>query len=111
STEALSVAATGVIQPNAYKDTPVISLLGGILKSVNAQLGQNVGKGQALAVIFSDELAAAQARYLALQTEAQTARQNYERTAKLVKISPASNAELDQALAALKIADAELEEH
>ena len=44
-------------------------------------------------------LAAAQARYLALQTEAQTARQNYERTAKLVKISPASNAELDQARA------------
>ena len=57
------------------------------------------------------ELAAAQSRYLALQTEAQTARQNYDRTAKLVKISPASNAELDQALAALKIADAELVEH
>src|SRR5438445_724171 len=111
SSEAMSVAATGVIQPNAYKERPVISLLGGVLRSVNGELGQNVGKGQSLAVIFSDELAASQSRYLALQTEAQTARQNYERTAKLVKISPASNAELDQALAALKIADAELEEH
>ena len=111
SSEAMSVAATGVVQPNAYKETPVISLLGGVLRSVTGELGQNVGKGQTLAVIFSDELAASQSRYLALQTDAQTARQNYERTAKLVKISPVSNAELDQALAALKTTDAELVEH
>lgn len=111
SSEAMSVAATGVIQPNAYKETPVISLLSGVLRSVSGELGQNVGKGQSIAVIFSDELAASQSRYLALQTEAQTAKQNYDRTARLVKISPASNAEVDQALAALKIANAELEEH
>src|SRR5690606_35622156 len=108
SSEAMSVAATGVVQPNAYKETPVISLVGGILRSVSAELGRNVGRGQSLAVIFSDELAASQSRYLALQTEAQTARQNYERTAKLVKISPVSNSELDQALAKLKTAEAEL---
>lgn len=111
SSEAMTVATTGVIQPNAYKETPVISLLGGVLSSVSGELGQNVSKGQSLAVIFSDDLAAAQSRYLALQTEAQTAKQNYERTARLVKISPISNAELDQALAALKTAEAELEEH
>ena len=111
STEAMSVAATGVVQPNAYKETPVISLLGGVLRAVRAELGQTVAKGQSLAVIFSDELAASQSRYLALQTDAQTARQNYERAAKLVKISPASNAELDQALAAFKTANAEMAEH
>lgn len=111
SSEAMSVAATGVVQPNAYKETPVISLLGGVLRKVNAELGQNVGRGQTLGVIFSDEFAASQSRYLALQTEAQTARQNYDRTARLVKISPMSNAELDQALAKLKTAQAELEEH
>lgn len=111
SSEAMTVAATGVIQPNAYKETPVISLLGGVLRSVSGELGQNIGRGQSVAVIFSDELAASQSRYLALQTEAQTARQNYDRMAKLVKISPSSNAEVDQALAALKIANAELEEH
>ena len=111
SSEAMSIAATGVVQPNAYKETPVISLVSGVIRSVSGELGQNVGKGQSLAVIFSDELAASQSRYLALQTEAETARQNYERTARLVKISPASNAELDQALAALKTADAEMEEH
>lgn len=111
SSEAMSVAATGVVQPNAYRETPVISLVGGVVRRVDAQLGENVGKGQTVAVIFSDELAAAQSRYLALRTEAQTARQNYDRTARLVKISPVSNAELDAALAMLKKATAELEEH
>lgn len=111
SSEAMTVAATGVIQPNAYKETPVISLLGGIIRSVTGELGQNVGRGQSVAVVFSDELAASQSRYLALQTEAQTARQNYDRTAKLVKISPVSNTEVDQMLAKLKIARAELIEH
>lgn len=111
SSEAMSVAATGVVQPDAYKETPVISLLGGILRSVTGELGQNVGKGQTLAVIFSDELAASQARYLALQTEAQTARQNYDRTARLVKISPVSNTEVDQMLARLKTVQAELIEN
>ncbi|HRI05167.1 MAG TPA: efflux RND transporter periplasmic adaptor subunit [Pyrinomonadaceae bacterium] len=111
SSESMDVASTGVVQSNAYKETPVISLLGGVLRSVSGELGQYVGKGQTLAIIFSDELATSQSRYLALQTEAQTAKQNYDRTARLVKISPVSNAELDQALAKLKTANAELEEH
>ncbi len=111
SSEGASVAATGVVQPNSYQETPVISLLGGVLRSVTGVLGQSVGRGQTVAVIFSDELAAAQSRYLALRTDAQAARQNYDRTAKLVKINPVSNAELDQALKDLKTADAELVEH
>lgn len=111
SSEAANGSSTGVVQANAYAETPVFPLLGGIVRRVNVELGQNVQRGQPLAVVFSDELAAAQSRYLALQTEAQTARQNYERTARLVKISPVSNAELDEALAKLKIANAELAEH
>jgi RND family efflux transporter MFP subunit len=111
SSEAMDVASTGVVQSNAYNETPVISLLGGILRSVRGELGQYVGKGQTIAVIFSDELAASQSRYLALQTEAQAARQNYDRTAKLVKISPVSNTEVDQMLARLKTVQAELEEN
>ncbi|MEO7660039.1 MAG: efflux RND transporter periplasmic adaptor subunit, partial [Pyrinomonadaceae bacterium] len=111
SSEAMSLSATGVVQPDAYKETPVISLLSGILRSVSGELGQNVGRGQSLAVIFSDELAASQSRYLTLLTEAQTAKQNYDRTAKLVKISPVSSTEVDEMLARLKIARAELDEH
>lgn len=111
STEAASVAATGVVQPNSYKETPAITLLGGVVRRLNGELGQYVQKGQTLAVIFSDELAASQSRYLALQTDALTARQNYDRMARMVKISPVSNAELDQALSKLKTTQAELEEH
>ncbi len=111
SSEAMTTTSTGVVQPNAYAETPVISLVGGVVRQVNAELGQNVSKGQTVAIIFSDELASAQSRYLTLQTEARTSRQNYERAAKLVKISPTSNAELDEALTKLKIAKAELEEH
>lgn len=111
SSEAANVASTGVVQPNAYNETPVISLVGGVVRRVDVELGQNVSKGQTLAIVFSDELASAQSRYLVLQTEAQTSRQNYERTAKLVRISPVSSGELDEALAKLKTAEAELEEH
>jgi RND family efflux transporter MFP subunit len=111
SSEAASVAATGVIAANAYKETPVISLFDGVLRSVSVELGQNVAKGQAVAVIFSSELAEAQSKYLALRSEAQASQQNYDRATRLVKISPASNAEVDQALAALTTAQAEMEEH
>lgn len=111
SSEAAQTSATGVVQANAYNETPVISLVGGVIRNVSAQLGESVGKGQTVAVVSSDELAAAQSRYLSLQTEAQTARQNYERASKLLKISPASSQELDEATAKLKTAEAELDEH
>lgn len=110
SGQAASVAATGVVQPNAYNETPVISLVGGVVRRVEAQLGENVSRGQTLAVLFSDELAAAQSRYLTLQTEVQTARQNAERASRLVKINPVSRAELDEAQAKLKTKEAELDE-
>jgi RND family efflux transporter MFP subunit len=110
SAEAAEVAATGVIEPNAYNETPVISLVGGIVRRIDARLGEIVNKGQTVAVIFSDELASSQSRYLALQTDAQTARQNYERASQLVKINPVSRAELDEAQARLKTKEAELDE-
>jgi RND family efflux transporter MFP subunit len=110
SAEAASVAANGVVQPNAYSETPVISLIGGVVRRVGAQLGENVSRGQTVAVVFSDELAAAQSRYLALQTETQTARQASERAARLLKINPVSRAELDEAQARLRTKEAELDE-
>ncbi|MBE7516136.1 MAG: efflux RND transporter periplasmic adaptor subunit [Chloracidobacterium sp.] len=110
SKEAMSVAATGVVQPNAYRETPAIALLGGVVRSVRAELGENVQKGSALAVVFSDEFASAQSRYITLRTDAQAARQNYDRASRLVNISPVSNNELSQSLAALKGAEATLVE-
>lgn len=110
SNEASEVSATGVVQPNSYSQTPVISLVGGVVRKIDKQLGDNVVKGQTIAVVFSDELAAAQSRYLSLQTEVNTARQNYERAEKLVKINPVSRTELDEAQARVKTKEAELDE-
>jgi RND family efflux transporter MFP subunit len=110
SQEAAQTSATGVVQANAYSETPVISQIGGVVRSVTARLGENVSRGQTIAVVSSDELAAAQSRFLALQTEVNTARQSYERAARLLKINPVSRGELDQAQAKLKTAEAELDE-
>jgi RND family efflux transporter MFP subunit len=111
STEGGTALTTGVIQANAYRETPVISLVGGIVRRVNAELGQQVAKGQTVAVVFSEEFSQAESRYLTLLKEAETSRQNYAREARLVKISPVSNAELDEAAKNLKTAEAELDEH
>lgn len=111
SSDAMMISATGVVQPNAYRETPVISLLGGVVRRVDAELGQEVGRGRSVAVIFSDDLATAQARYLSLLEEVNSARQNYARAAKLVQISPVSSAEVDQALARLKTVEVELLEN
>jgi RND family efflux transporter MFP subunit len=104
-------AATGVVQPNAYRETPIISILGGVVRQTRAELGQNVQRGQTIAVIFSEEYSAAQARYLGLLTELETSRKNYEREAKLVNVSSSSRGELDEATAKLKTTQAELDEH
>ena len=106
-----AAVSTGVVQANAYRETPVISLTGGIIRQLFLQQGEEVRRGQTLAIVFSEDLAATQARYVALRTELETSRQSYERAAKLVKLNPATRAELEQAERQLKTANAELEEH
>jgi cobalt-zinc-cadmium efflux system membrane fusion protein len=101
-------AATGVVQSNAYRETPVVSLVGGIVRSVNAELGQSVRRGQALAVLFSDELAAAQSRYLTAVAELEEHHKHHHRTAELVEIGAASREEFEQSESMLKKAEAEV---
>lgn len=89
--------ATGVVQANAYKETPVISLVGGIVRVVNAELGQNVRRGQTLAVVFSNELADAQSRYLTAFAALDEHHRHHLRTMKLVEIGAASRQDLETA--------------
>ena len=97
STEAATQMATGVVQANSYKETPVVSLVGGIVRSVNAELGQNVRRGQRVAVVFSNELADAQTRYLSAVAALDEHHRHHLRTAKLVEIGAASRQELESA--------------
>lgn len=100
--------ATGTVQANSYRTTPVVSLVGGIVRRVNAELGQAVGRGQTVAVVFSDELAQAQSRFLSAQADLDEQRKHHARTTKLVEIGAASREELEQATTKLRSAESEV---
>jgi hypothetical protein len=95
STESGSTAATGVVEADAYRQTPAMTLIGGIVRRVVPELGKNVSAGQTVAVVFSDEFAQTQSRYIALLTERENARRNYERTQRLVTINQPGHSELE----------------
>ena len=110
STESAETSATGTVEANQYRQTPVVALVGGIVRAVGAQLGENVSAGQTVAAIFSDEFAQTQSRYVALQTETANARRNYERTQRLVAINQPGRSELEQATRQRRAAEAALNE-
>lgn len=108
TTEGAGQMATGVVQANSYKETPVISLVGGIVRSVGAELGQSVMRGQRLAVVFSNELADAQARYLTAVAVLDEHHRHHRRTMKLVEIGAASRQELETATSQLRDAESNI---
>jgi membrane fusion protein, heavy metal efflux system len=108
SETASSAMTTGIVQANAYRATPVVSLVGGILRRVNVELGQGVSRGQTMAVVFSDELAQAQSRYLTAQADLEEHHKHHARTVKLVEIGAASREELEQATTKLRSSESEL---
>ena len=108
STEATSQMTTGIVQANTYKETPVMSLVGGIVRSVATQLGQNVRRGQQLAVVSSNDLADAQSKYLAAVAALDEHHRHHTRTMKLVEIGAASREELEMANTKLRDAEADV---
>jgi cobalt-zinc-cadmium efflux system membrane fusion protein len=108
SSEAAGQPATGVVQPNAYRETPVMSLVGGIVRSVGPELGQNVKKGQTVAVVTSSDLADAQSRYLTALADLDEHHKHHARTEKLVTIGAASREELETATSKLKSDEADV---
>ncbi|HZE64709.1 MAG TPA: efflux RND transporter periplasmic adaptor subunit, partial [Pyrinomonadaceae bacterium] len=99
---------TGVVQPNSYRETPVMSLVGGIVRSVGPELGQSVRKGQTIAVVSSTDLADAQTKYLAAFAELDEHHKHHARTEKLVAIGAASREELEMATSKLKAAESDV---
>ena len=108
STEAMGQMTTGVVQANTYKETPVVALVGGILRSVKPELGQSVRRGQTVAVVSSDELADLQSRYLTALAALDEHHRHHARTIKLVEIGAASREELETANTKLKGAESEV---
>lgn len=106
ATEATTQMTTGIVQANTYKDTPVVSLVGGIVRRVVPELGQNVRRGQQVAVVFSNELADSQSKYLTAIAELDEHHRHHVRTVKLVEIGAASREELEMANTKLRDAEA-----
>lgn len=108
SSENAGQMATGIVQANTYKETPVVSLVGGIVRGVTAELGQNVKKGQRVAVVFSNELSDAQSRYLAAIATLDEHHKHHMRTIKLVEIGAASRQDLEMATSQYREAESNL---
>ncbi len=110
STQSMTTAANGVVQANSYRETPAISLVGGVVRRGLPEQGATVARGQTVAVVFSDEFAETQSRFIALQTQLSNARQNYARREKLVRVNQPGRTEFEAATRQLKTAEAQLDE-
>src|SRR5437773_3888619 len=94
-----AITVPGTVMSNAYRDTKVNALVGGIVRQVSVELGSAVESGQPLAVIFSIELAEAQMKYLSMQAMLEAEHQKLVRSEKLVGLGAASRQELEEVTA------------
>jgi membrane fusion protein, heavy metal efflux system len=90
------IRVPAVVEPNAYRSVGVTPIAAGRVTSVAAVLGQQVRRGQALAQVYSPDLAEAQSRYLASRAELEAHERELRRTERLVEIGSASRQELEK---------------
>jgi RND family efflux transporter MFP subunit len=90
------VRLPGVVEPNAYRQVVVTPLVGGRVVRVLVQLGERVRRGQALAEVYSPELAEARTKYTAARAMLDAHDRELQRTRKLVEIGAASRQELER---------------
>jgi RND family efflux transporter MFP subunit len=86
----------GLVEPNAYRQVVVTPLVSGRLTRVTPALGEQVRRGQTLAVVYSPELAEAQTRYVSARALLNAHDRELQRTQKLVEIGAASRQELER---------------
>ena len=97
-------ATTGITVPatvtsNAYRETKVNALVGGIVRQVHVELGSAVKRGHPMAVLVSAELADAQMKYLSMRAMLEADHKKLTRTGKLVDLGAASRQELEEVAA------------
>lgn len=95
--QSLTVPAT--VASNPYRETRVNALVGGVVTRLSAELGTPVQRVVPLAVIFSNELAEAQMKYLSMRAMLEADHRKRERTEKLVALGAASRQELEEVTA------------
>ena len=85
-----------VVQPNAYKNLDVTSLVAGRITQVRAELGQRVMQNEMLATVYSPELADAQTAFIAARSQLAAHDLALARTQRLFAIGAASRQELEK---------------
>lgn len=96
TTSGAGIHVPAVIEPDGYATVVVTPLVAGRVTQVRAALGDRVRRGDALARIFSPELADAQARYVSDRAALDAHEQEVNRTGTLVGIGAASRQELER---------------
>jgi len=95
-TAATRLHVPGVVQPNAYKNVDVTSLVSGRITQVRGELGQHVMPSDVLAIVYSPELADAQTAFVAARAELAAHALALTRTQRLYAIGAASRQELEK---------------
>jgi len=97
-----SFRTPAIVEPNAYRETPVFPLVEGRIKKVEAQLGDTIREGQILATIFSADLAEVQMKYLTVDANLQFHIGQADRFEKLARIGAVSQLELEEVVSRLR---------
>jgi len=85
-----------VVEPNAYRQVVVTSLVAGRVTKVGPALGDRVRRGETVAEIYSPALAEAQTRYVSAHAMLDAHDRELQRTQKLAEIGAASRQELEK---------------
>jgi cobalt-zinc-cadmium efflux system membrane fusion protein len=99
----------GVVEPNAYKNVDVTSLVSGRITQVRAELGQRVMLNEVLATVYSPELADAQTTFIAAKAARDAHGLALTRSQRLYAIGAASRQELEKMTAEATEMDRALE--
>lgn len=91
-----SLRLPGTVQPNAYRKVSVTPFAGGRVTRVPVELGQPVQRGTIIAEIYSPEVEAARARYLAAKADTAAGQARLARTERLAALGSASQQELEE---------------
>jgi cobalt-zinc-cadmium efflux system membrane fusion protein len=94
-----STTVPGTVTSNAYRDLKVNTLVGGVIRQVRPELGATVRPGEPLAVIFSNELAEAQMRYLSMRAMLEADHAKLDRTQTLFDMGAVARQELEGVVA------------
>jgi cobalt-zinc-cadmium efflux system membrane fusion protein len=99
----------GTVQPNAYKNVDVTSLVAGRVQQVRVELGQRVMQNEVLATVYSPELTDAQTTFISAKAQRDAHGLALTRTQRLYAIGAASREELEKMTAEASEMDRALE--